>query len=115
MVIKLCWYAGWGLYGNEESMQTVVDLGNGNCTWCRDAMTAELWAQPAVHGVSAPSGTRCLVVDHDHDSTASLIAAIGDDLRGWELADNGERVMVTLDARAGGVSCPHGVAAVLAC
>jgi hypothetical protein len=38
-----------------------------------------------------------LVVEHDHDDPAALIAEIHDDLRGWEQADNGERVMVDLD------------------
>ena len=38
----------------------------------------------------------CLVVDHEHDDPGALIAGIQHDLRGWELAGNGERVMVDL-------------------
>ena len=78
-------------------MRTVVELANSNCTWCRDAMIDHLNARPLVRQVHVNATTGCLVVDHDHDSPAALIEEIHDDLRGWELAGNGERVMVDLD------------------
>lgn len=59
-------------------------------------MIGHLRVRPLVRAVHVSRSAGRLVVDHDHDSAAGLVAEIGDDLRGWELADNGERV-VTLD------------------
>lgn len=82
-------------------MRTVVELGNSNCTLCRDAVIAHLMTRPLVTRVRPDSAAGCLVVEHDHDSPAALLAVIRDDLRGWKLADNGERVMVTLEVHEG--------------
>lgn len=77
-------------------MRTIIELTNSNCTWCRDTMIEHLTARPLVRQVHVNSTTGCLVVDHDHDSPTALLEEIHDDLRGWELADNGEKVMVDL-------------------
>ncbi|HET9731513.1 MAG TPA: hypothetical protein VFP54_02455 [Acidimicrobiales bacterium] len=82
-------------------MRTVVELGNSNCTLCRDAVIDHLMTRPLVRQVHPDSSAGCLVVEHDHDSPAALLAVIEDDLRGWELADNGERVMVRLEVFEG--------------
>ncbi len=60
-------------------------------------MSTRLRARPLVSQVHVDASSGCLVVDHDHDDPAALVAQIHDDLRGYELADNGERVMVYLD------------------
>jgi len=60
-------------------------------------MSDRLRARPLVRQVHLNSTAGCLVVDHDHDRPAGLVAEIHDHLRGWELADNGEAVMVDLD------------------
>ncbi|MGH3849043.1 MAG: hypothetical protein ACRDRT_04960, partial [Pseudonocardiaceae bacterium] len=78
-------------------MRTVVQLANSNCPWCLSAMSDRLLARPLVRQVHVDSTAGCLVVDHDHDRPAELVAEIHDHLRGWELADNGEAVMVDLD------------------
>jgi hypothetical protein len=78
-------------------MRTVVKLQNSNCVRCLDLMSTRLRARPLVSQVHVDASSGCLVVDHDHDDPAALIVQIHDDLRGWELADNGERVMVYLD------------------
>jgi hypothetical protein len=65
--------------------------------WCQEAMMARLRARPLVRGVHVSTSTGCLVVEHDHDSPAALMAEVRDNLHGWELAGNGERVMVYLD------------------
>lgn len=75
-------------------MRTVVDLGNSNCTWCRDAMIKHLMTRPLVRQVHLDGTAGCLMVDHDYDSAVALLATVGEDLRGWVLADNGERIMV---------------------
>jgi hypothetical protein len=82
-------------------MWTVVELGNSNCTLCRDAVIDHLITRPLVRQVHLNSTVGCLVVEHDHDSPAALLAVIQDDLRGWKLADNGERVMVKLEVHEG--------------
>ncbi|MDQ6837716.1 MAG: hypothetical protein M3137_05080 [Actinomycetota bacterium] len=74
-----------------------MELSNSNCTWCRDALVDQLRTRPLVQAVHVNSTAGCLVVDHDHDSPKALVADVHRVLRGWELADNGERVMVTLD------------------
>lgn len=78
-------------------MQTVIQLQNSNCGRCLDIMSNRLLARPLVRQVHVDASTGCLLVEHDHEDPGLLVAQIHDDLRGWELADNGERVMVDLD------------------
>ncbi len=78
-------------------MRTVVQLSNSSCPWCLRAWSDRLLARTLVRQVHVNSTAGCLVVDHDHDDPARLVAEIHDDLRGWEPADNGEAVMVDLD------------------
>lgn len=78
-------------------MRTIVQLGNSNCGWCLKAMADHLRAQSLVHRVRLNQATGCLAVDHDFDDPSTLIVKIGGDVRGWELASNGEVVMVELD------------------
>lgn len=78
-------------------MQTIVGLANSNCSWCLNTMSDRLAARPLVRSVHLNAASGCLVVEHDHDDPAALVAEIHDDLRGWEVGDNGETVMVDLD------------------
>jgi hypothetical protein len=78
-------------------VRTIIQLGSSNCGWCLNAMADQLRARPLVGNVHLNASTGCLVVDHEHDDPAALIAGIQHDLRGWELAENGEAVMVDLD------------------
>ena len=77
-------------------MRTVVELANSNCIWCLNAMAEEVRARPLVRHVQLSASAGCLVVDHEHDDPGALVAGIQHELRGWELADNGEAVMVDL-------------------
>jgi hypothetical protein len=77
-------------------VQTIVQLANSNCIWCLNAMAHQLRARPLVRRVHLDASAGCLVVDHDHDDPGALVAGIEHDLRGWELAGNGEVVMVDL-------------------
>lgn len=45
--------------------------------------------------MSATAG--CLEVDHDHDDPSALTDLLLQSLHGWQVADNGEIVMVTTD------------------
>jgi hypothetical protein len=78
-------------------VRTIVQLANSNCGWCLRFMSDRLRARPLVRQVRVDSTAGCLVVDHDCDDPIALVAEIHDDLRGWELAANGEAVMVDLD------------------
>jgi hypothetical protein len=78
-------------------MRTVVQLGNSNCGWCLDAITRRLRAQTSVRRVRINATAGCLVVDHNYDDPTALIEDIRKNVRGWELAANGEVVMVDLD------------------
>ena len=77
--------------------RTIVQLGNSNCTSCLNAMADHLRAHTLVRRVQLNQAAGCLVVDHDRDDVAAMIAEIAHDVRGWELAGNGEVVMVELD------------------
>lgn len=77
-------------------MRTVVGLANSNCAFCLNLMSGRLAARPLVRSVHLDAAAGCLVVDHDHDDPEALVAQIHDDLRGWEVAENGERLMVDL-------------------
>ncbi len=77
-------------------MRTIVGLANSNCSWCLNVMADRLAARPLVHAVHLDATSGCLVVDHDDDDPAVLVAEIHSNLRGWEMADNGEAVMVDL-------------------
>jgi len=78
-------------------MQTIVQLGNSNCGSCLNAMADHLRTQSLVRRVRLNQAKGCLVVDHERADPSSLIAEIAKDVRGWELASNGEVVMVELD------------------
>ena len=78
-------------------VQTIVQLGNSNCGWCLNAMSDHLRAQSLVGRVQLNQATGCLVVDHERADPSSLIAQISGIVRGWELASNGEVVIVELD------------------
>jgi len=78
-------------------MQTIVQLGNSNCGSCLNAMADHLRGQSLVRRVRLNQATGCLVVDHERADPSSLIAEIRGIVRGWELAGNGEVVIVELD------------------
>jgi hypothetical protein len=90
-------------------MRTVIELANSNCTWCRDGMIDRLIRRPLVRQVHANSAAGCLVVDYDHDSPAALVAEVREDLRGWILAEDGDKVMISLDAHEAAGCQLHGM------
>jgi hypothetical protein len=61
-----------------------------------ERLVDQLRARPLVRHVHLNASAGCLVVDHEYDDPGALIALIQHDLRGWELAGNGEAVMVDL-------------------
>lgn len=77
-------------------MQTVIKLGDSNCPWCLNAMVEHLRVRPRVREVQINASAGCLVVNHDHDDVAELLADIGEVLRGSVEMSNGEVVMIAL-------------------
>lgn len=50
---------------------------------------------PLVHGVRMNAEAGCLEVDHDHDDVSALTGLLRQSLRGWEIAGNGETIMIS--------------------
>ena len=79
-------------------MRTAIELGNSNCSWCLNNMLEDLRGRAVVEAVHLDASAGCLVVDHAGDP-AALLARVHAVVRGSEVADNGESVMVGLDVR----------------
>ena len=79
-------------------MRTLVELSNSNCPWCLNALLEELAGRERVTAVHSDASRGCLVVEHEHDDPAALLTVVRHDMRAVALADNGERVMVSVDA-----------------
>ena len=75
-------------------MRTRVRVADANCPYCMNDVRDELLSRPLVHGVHTSAVAGCLEVDHDHDDPGALIAVLQRSLHGWQIADNGEVVMV---------------------
>lgn len=79
-------------------MQTMILVQNANCSYCMNAVKDDLLARPQVREVQMNATAGCLVVDHDHDDPAALIALLHQSLHGWQVASNGEIIEVTTDS-----------------
>ncbi len=79
-------------------MHTLVRVENANCSYCMNAVRAELLTRPLVRHVQMSAVDGCLDVEHDHDDPAALIAVLTTSLHGWQAADNGEIVAVTTNS-----------------
>lgn len=86
-------------------MRTLVELSNSNCPWCLNALVDQLRRNPSVDDVRSDAHSGCLVVDHHSIDPGALLGAI-ETLRAWEVAGNGERVMVNVDAHPA-TRCPY--------
>lgn len=75
-------------------MRTLVRVGRANCTFCMQNVRAELLGRPRVREVNLWARRACLEVVHDHDDVAAITDLLRRSLHGWEVADNGEIVMV---------------------
>jgi hypothetical protein len=53
-----------------------------------------LLADPQVHGVRLSATDHCWEVDHDYDDASIITGLLRQWLHAWEVADNGEVVMV---------------------
>lgn len=74
----------------------VIEFRGANCTWCLNTLLGHLRGCNSVVSATLHAGTGCIEVRADAADLDDLLAALEVDLRGWNQADNGERVMVQL-------------------
>lgn len=86
-------------------MQTLLQLENGNCSFCHNKVVAELRKREHVASVHSDFSKGCLVIEHDEDPGA-LASLVTNTARAVEVAANGERVMVFVDAHEE-QECPY--------
>lgn len=65
------------------------------CTYCMQDVRGALLARPLVHRVRMDAVAGCLEVDRDHDDPMVLTGLLRQSLRGWEIAGNGETIMIS--------------------
>lgn len=75
-------------------MRTLIKVENANCTFCMNDVRDTLLARPLVRDVRTSVVAGCWEVDHDHDDVAAITGVLRQSLHGWEVADNGEIVMI---------------------
>ena len=76
--------------------RTLIEFNGANCSWCLNRTLTHLRSHDSVLSARVREGTGCIEVDHDADDLDELLAGLHADLRGWQKADNGERVLVDL-------------------
>lgn len=76
--------------------RTLIEFRGANCTWCVNNTVSHLRSHDSVLSTRVQAGQGCIEVDHDAGDLDELLAGVHADLRGWQQADNGERVMVDL-------------------
>jgi len=84
---------------------TLIEFHGANCSWCLRNTIDHLRSFDSVVSARERMGTGCIEVDHDAADIDELLAGVQADLRGWEQADNGERVMVDLQVHEA-AQCP---------
>lgn len=87
--------------------RTVIEFSGANCVWCLNNTLAHLRSHESVLSARLQKGTACIEVDHDAGDLDELLAGLQADLRGWQRADNGERVIVDLQVHDSS-ECPFG-------
>lgn len=87
--------------------RTVIEFKGANCSWCLNNTLSHLRSHRSVLSAHVREGTGCIEVDHDAGDADELLGGVHADLRGWQSADNGERVMVDLHVHESS-DCPFG-------
>ncbi len=76
--------------------RTLIEFSGANCSWCLNTTLVHLRSHQSVRSARVREGAGCVEVDHDAGDLDELLTGLNADLRGWQKADNGERVMVNL-------------------
>lgn len=88
-------------------MKTVVRIENTNCTYCLDDVRKVLLASPRVRTVEMGATTGCLDVEHDYEEVSAITGLLRDSPLNWDVADNGEIVMVAPTCESSGRCALH--------
>lgn len=100
------WWTGTRLSPRPDR-STVIEFHGANCNWCLNDMVSHLRSHPSVRVATLHAGAGCIEVSHDAPDVDGLLVALRADLRGWNQADNGERVMVQVPVHPS-PKCPFG-------
>lgn len=76
-------------------MRTLISVPNANCTYCMNDVRDALLARPLVNAIRSSAVAGCWEIDHDHDDLTAITELVRQSLHGWEVADNGEIIMIT--------------------
>lgn len=75
-------------------MRTLIRVDNANCTYCMNDVREALLARPLVRDVRSSAVAGCWELEHDHDDLTAIIDLVRQSLHGWEVAGNGEIIMI---------------------
>ena len=85
-------------YNREQPLMatttTLVQLTGANCTYCIAETTQILASRPQVEAVRLSSSKGCVEIEHNCDDLAALCEVIASTLHGWDVASNGEILMM---------------------
>lgn len=88
-------------------MRTLINVENANCTYCMNDVRDTLLARPLVHDVRTSVVAGCWEVGHDQDDVAAITDLLRQSLHGWEVADNGEIIMIATSPNASDRCAAH--------
>lgn len=88
-------------------MKTVVRIENKNCIYCVNEVRKTLLASPLVHSVEMNDATGCLDVEHAYEGVSGITGLLRDSALNWEVADNGEIVMIASTCESSGRCAEH--------
>jgi len=89
-------------------MRTLIRVDNANCTYCMNDVRDALLARPRVNAVRSSATAGCWEIDHDHEDLAAITNLIRQSLHGWEVADNGEMIMIATTSEVRDHCALHG-------
>ncbi len=85
--------------------RTTIEFRKSNCAWCINNTAAELRSMTPVREVRLRPDVGCIEVDHEFADPRQLLDGVRRGLHRWVLADNGERMIVDVDAHPS-AECP---------
>ena len=88
-------------------MKTSVRIENTNCTYCVDDARRVLLESPLVQIVEMNAATGCLDVEHGFEGVSAITGLLRDAALNWEVADNGEIVMIASTCESSGRCARH--------
>jgi len=84
-----------------------VRIEGANCPQCLEATKSRLRAEDGVTAVSSSMSGTCLKIEHHGLARQRLSGILQDQLHGWDVALNGEIVIVTITPEVADLHCGH--------